>query len=630
MGSLVTSALLVHTRETAALCERLQNQFDSVHIDTLDLDDLMENPAAILSETAHVVVAGDLETIKAVLDLAVEHKFSVGIVPTPQQNDLMRYYNLPGDADAALELALQAEAPAMDICRCNGKILLFKATIGRIPLLDVTAEQGRLQTLLEARKQFSSLRLGQIDIVTDSGRKIKTAACGCMIIQHHMGSLASRMIAHDSSPADGMISMAISAPKSIMAYLGFLGRLLTPYQMDNRLPEAIGYIKTSRIDLKTQISHNVWIDGEVATQTPLLCETLPGAVRINIGPRLLEPAPSQPGNKEIVSIDNLPRDKELIKAQKKKVPLFSYASEERFRELFISLRTDARIDRIYLTLMVLSTMLATIGLYLNSSSVIIGAMLLAPLMAPIVSLAMGILRNDRKMLNNSFTKVLVGIAIALMASSLIALLFPHEPVTSEMRARLNPTLLDLAVAILSGVAGAYSKSFREIIQSLAGVAIAVALVPPLAVAGTGIGRLDFHFFFQAFLLFNTNLIGIVLAASFTFRVLGYSAAIRSKRHLTIVLLLSVLIAVPLYLSYERIVDKAVYEKSWRRERFLVNEKYIIIQNAHVSRQGGKQIIAMDLLAREPLTRSDLNELRRKIQANFPEKLVIRARTIYIP
>jgi len=97
-----------------------------------------------------------------------------------------------------------------------------------------------------------------------------------------------------------------------------------------------------------------------------------------------------------------------------------------------------------------------------------------------------------------------------------------------------------------------------------------------------------------------------------------------------VLLLSALVAIPLYLSYDRIVEKAVYEKNWREERFLVNEKYIIIQKANFSRRGNKMVIAMDILTRERLTRHDLNEFKRKIQTNFSKELVIRAKPIYIP
>jgi len=251
-------------------------------------------------------------------------------------------------------------------------------------------------------------------------------------------------------------------------------------------------------------------------------------------------------------------------------------------------------------------------------------------MAPIVSLSMGILRGNIGLFKNSIGKIVLGILIALLSSALITFLFPHKPVTEEMLARLNPTLLDLAVAIISGIAAACSKSFREIIQSLAGVAIAVALVPPLAVAGIGIGRLDFYFFYQAFLLFSTNLVGIIIAATFTFRVLGYAAVVRRKASLVIVFIFLALISIPLYLSYSRIVEDRVFEQSLRKERFLVNEKYLIIVKASIIWRGDKRIILMDVLAREPLSREDLNAFKKKIQANFSKKLIIRLKTFYIP
>jgi uncharacterized hydrophobic protein (TIGR00271 family) len=280
--------------------------------------------------------------------------------------------------------------------------------------------------------------------------------------------------------------------------------------------------------------------------------------------------------------------------------------------------------------MVLSTMLAAVGLYLDSASVIIGAMLLAPLMNPIVSLSMGILRGNIGIFKNSIVKIVLGILIALFSSALISFLFPHSSITEEMLARMNPTLLDLGVAIISGIAAAYSKSFREVIQSLAGVAIAVALVPPLAVAGIGIGRWDFQWFYQAFLLFSTNLVGIIISATFTFRVLGYSAAVRSKRSLVVVFVFLVLISIPLYLSYNRIVTDRIFEQKVQQERFLVNEKYLIIRSASIFRRRDKRIILMDVLAREPLNRADLNTFKKKIQANFDQKLVILINTHYIP
>ncbi len=185
----------------------------------------------------------------------------------------------------------------------------------------------------------------------------------------------------------------------------------------------------------------------------------------------------------------MPVGKELEKAKKKEIPFFTYASEERFRDLFVALRDDARLNSSYFVLMILSTVLATVGLYMNSASVIIGAMLLAPLMAPVISLAMGLLRFDKAMFRSSLLKIFLGLCIALATGAVIAMLSVYQPLTAEMKGRLNPTVLDLLVAVFAGIAGAYTKSFKEILQSLVGVAIAVALVPPLATAGIGIGRL---------------------------------------------------------------------------------------------------------------------------------------------
>ena len=234
------------------------------------------------------------------------------------------------------------------------------------------------------------------------------------------------------------------------------------------------------------------------------------------------------------------------------------------------------------------------------------------------------------MSRQSAVKIVLGVIIALLAAALFTLVFPHKPVTEEMLARLNPTLLDLGVAIFAGIAGAYTKAYKEILQSLAGVAIAVALVPPLAVAGIGIGRLDLNFFAQAFLLFSTNLVGILLAATFTFRILGYSPAVHGKTSMRVVILAMVLIAVPLYLSYDDIVDKLVMEKYLQNERFLINGKYIIVQKANLVSREDKDVMTMDILAREQLSREDLTDLKKKIETNISKKLIIRSRIIYIP
>jgi uncharacterized hydrophobic protein (TIGR00271 family) len=631
MAEYVATALFVYTDDTKHLIKPLQNNSSGTRITAVAFDTLIQTPQEQLEGVKHVVVAGSLEVIKEILRLAMKYHFNIGIIPSKKQKHLIKFYDLPKNPSAAVELALRRDGQAIDLILCNEKIMLFKAAIGRVPFLDTPAKASWIRILLSALKKFFGFRLHNFKFSTASKKEIETAASGCMILQHSWGSFASRLISRDHSFTDGMASLVISAPISIVAYVKLLGQSLRSSKRYKRLPSSIGYIKSPQIDIEPERQLNVSIDDQQTTQTPLHCETIPEAVRLNVGRRLQEENRSAPDTVERIEIDNLPGKKELLKAKKQsRIPFFSYASDERFHDLFPALRDDARINGIYMGLMVLSTMLATVGLYLNSASVIIGAMLLAPLMSPIVSLSMGILRGNIELFRKSIVKIVLGILIALFSSALITFLFPHKPITEEMIARLNPTLLDLAVAIISGIAAACSRSFKEIIQSLAGVAIAVALVPPLAVAGIGIGRLDFHFFYQAYLLFSTNLVGIIIAATFTFRVLGYSAVVRSKRSLVVVFIFLVLISIPLYLSYSRIVEDRIFEQSLRKERFLVNEKYLIIIKASIIWRGDNRIILMDILAREPLTREDLNAFKKKIQTHFSKKLIIRLKTFYIP
>jgi len=630
MASHVSSALFLYVPDTEELIGLVvQNPFDT-EITPVLLQHFLNDPQQYLTQSNHVVIAAPLVSIKSLLTLALEHDFSIGVITTPGQKNLRNCYGIPKKMDDALDLALQESGQVMDLIFCNKHILVFKASIGRLPLIDSPANVNLLRRTTDAFKQFVGLKLLPFQFTTASGKTIKTAASGCMIIQHHERTLASKLIAHDSCLIDGMISMVITAPISITDYFSFLFQTLRHRGKLTRIPSTIGYIKSSQITIETGLPLEVTIDGENVTQTPLHCETIPLAVQVNVGKGLRRPATVNKTVQERLDIKNLPLGKELAKAVKKRIPFFSYASEERFRDLFLSLREDARLQPTYLALMVLSTMLAAVGLYQSSTAVVIGAMLLAPLMAPIVALAMALLRHDTRLSKTSMLTIAVGVLIALSGASLISLLFPHKPITMEMQARLNPSLLDLAVAIIAGIAGAYTKSNKKILQSLAGVSIAVALVPPLAVAGIGLGMGNLTFFAQAFLLFSTNLIGITLAATFTFRILGYSPVVRDKRGIALITLLLMGISIPLYLSYNELVETTILEKNWQHERFLINDKYLIVQQAELIHQREDDLIFVKVFVREPLTRADLNQLRKKIQSNFADKLTIRVQVIYIP
>lgn len=626
MTDYVDKALFLYSPEAEQTIEKIQANTLGCQISALAVEKFYLDPASCLDGYKHVVISAELAIIKEVLKLSSQHHFSVGIVPLENNKKMAVALDLPKKLDAAIELALQADPPAIDLVTCNGHILLFKAVIGWIPVLDASREMSKWQILFQTLKRFGRLRLRSFKVITAQEKKLSTVASGCMLVQRHAGDYASKLIESDSSVCDGTIGLIICSPFSIIEYCRFLIHLMTRPQRKRRLPSAVGYIKSASLTIETKEPMEVLIDGEQITTTPLKCETQPAATHVNLGPAV---SANQAGvSKETFKIDNLPDEKEALKSAEKGIPFFSYASEERFKELFLQLNDDAKIDSRYIVMILLSTLLATIGLYLDSAAVIIGAMILAPLMTPLVACSMALLRGHNEMLKYSLEKIAIGIVLSLLAASLFTRAFPREVVTGEMLARLNPTLLDLGVAIISGIAAAYSKSHKEIAQSLAGVAIAVALVPPLAVTGIGLGRGDPAFFLQAFLLFSTNLVGIILAATFTFRVLGYSPAVKGRRGISIIVLLMVLITAPLYISYQQIIQNLIFEQHIETDRFLINDKYIIIQDAKTIIRGDQVFLTVKILAREPLDRKSLAALKNKLQSQFNRQLIIKVEIAY--
>lgn len=201
--------------------------------------------------------------------------------------------------------------------------------------------------------------------------------------------------------------------------------------------------------------------------------------------------------------------------------------------VYLGARRDARATIDFYVLILLSTTIAYFGLLQSSSAVIIGAMLIAPLMSPILAMAHSIVQGNMKMLrqaaDSTFKGVLLAIGTAVVFSfMLVALGFPITA-TSEILARTQPNILDLMVAIASGAAAAYAISRKEVASALPGVAIAAALVPPLAVVGYGIGSLRFDLSAGALLLFVTNLAAIILAGAVTFLLLGFRPSTRGER-----------------------------------------------------------------------------------------------------
>ena len=176
----------------------------------------------------------------------------------------------------------------------------------------------------------------------------------------------------------------------------------------------------------------------------------------------------------------------------------------------------------FFAVLFLSGAIATLGLVLNSTAVVIGAMLVAPLLGPLLGLSMALAVGDGRLFVQTAVAVVVGAAgIVALAAGLTALL-PFQMVTDEIASRTQPTTLDLGIAVCSGLAGAVVTASREkrLSASIPGVAVAVALVPPLGVAGFGLATAKWAFARGALLLFGANLAGIVLSGMAVFVLVG--------------------------------------------------------------------------------------------------------------
>ena len=188
-------------------------------------------------------------------------------------------------------------------------------------------------------------------------------------------------------------------------------------------------------------------------------------------------------------------------------------------ELYEDVKSGARLSRVYIAMVALSTVVAAIGLYYNSVAIIIGAMVIAPLLGPNVALSLGTTLGDLSLLRHGLLTSLAGIAAAMALSVGIGVLLQVNPATPEIASRSGVGFGDIAVALASGSAGALAFT-TGVSATLIGVMVAVALLPPLVTSGLLLGGGHPTLAAGALSLFLVNLICVNLAGVTTFLVQG--------------------------------------------------------------------------------------------------------------
>ncbi|QZD91065.1 TIGR00341 family protein [Qipengyuania aurantiaca] len=247
------------------------------------------------------------------------------------------------------------------------------------------------------------------------------------------------------------------------------------------------------------------------------------------------------------------------------------------KEVVAKIATECPTTPRYMLMTMMSAGIAILGLLLSSPAVVIGAMLLSPLMSPILGVGFALATGKQKWLKISAKSLALGSVAAVLFSALIVLVSPLQTVTEEIAARTRPNLFDLMVALFSSIAGSYAM-IRGREGSIVGVAIATALMPPLAVVGFGLATLNWTVFFGAFGLFFTNFLTIALTATIMARLYGFRTTLSSRQgwfqNVGIFFIFTAL-AIPLGLSLrqiawetnsQRIVKNAIQSEFGERAR----------------------------------------------------------------
>ncbi len=174
-----------------------------------------------------------------------------------------------------------------------------------------------------------------------------------------------------------------------------------------------------------------------------------------------------------------------------------------------------------LWVLIFATFIASLGLNTNSTAVIIGAMLISPLMGPIMGFGVGLGISDFDMIKRSFRNFATATIFSVITSSIYFMISPISEAQSELLARTQPTVYDVLIAFFGGLAGIIASSTKSKGNVIPGVAIATALMPPLCTAGYGIATGNLYYFFGAFYLFFINTVFISVATYLVVRVLKY-------------------------------------------------------------------------------------------------------------
>lgn len=287
-----------------------------------------------------------------------------------------------------------------------------------------------------------------------------------------------------------------------------------------------------------------------------------------------------------------------------------------------AIRNDIDFKGVNIWILGASISIASIGLNVNSTAVVIGAMLISPLMGPIVGIGLAIGINNLKMLKRSLISLGTAVLISVIVSTIYFLLTPFGEVQSELIARTRPTLLDVLIAVFGGIALIVAKTKKGTIAStIYGVAIATALMPPLCTAGYGLANGNWNFFFGAFYLFIINSVFIILATWLVVKYLrfpltSYIDKAKQKKVTKYIWIFTIIIILPSSYTFWQSIQESIFKSSAENfiaENFEFAESEVINKKVNYTTEEGNPLIEVYLIGK-PISGETKKMLAKKMLA----------------
>ncbi len=315
-----------------------------------------------------------------------------------------------------------------------------------------------------------------------------------------------------------------------------------------------------------------------------------------------------------------------------------------FRErddVYSDIYENRQFNAIYLTMLVMAGLIALLGLLVNSPAVIIGAMLISPLMGPILSCGLALTLADWDLGKKGLRNVVFSVVEVLLITALVTALSPLKDPTPEILARSNPNLMDLLIAFFSGVAGSIALTTRSKsgLTIIPGVAIATAVMPPLATVGYGVATAQWAIARGSFMLFFTNLVAIVISADLVFFIAGFRPRhkvaqgsspkfVRARGVIAVVIL--AVISIPLV----RTLAQAAQQARARRQILTVLKSLekphdVQLGSWHFDLEPGRVVVDASITTGEPLDKDVIAQTQRMLTESLSRSAELHIRQIRV-